>query len=108
VTTLSTHVLDTERGIPAVGLPVTLFSSDEVFARGVTDGGGRIADMSGGSLSAGVYRLEFDIGAYWTSQGRAAPFLQRITLEFAIDASMPHYHVPLLMSAYACTSYRGS
>ena len=108
VTTLSTHVLDVERGVPAVGVPVALFAGDLLLTQRETDPGGRIADLAGGSLEPGTYRLVFDVAAYLATQGRPAPFLQRVTIEFQTDRSMPHHHVPLLMSAYACTSYRGS
>jgi len=107
MTTLSTHVLDTERGIPARGVPITLYAADSEIAHAETDAGGRIADLAG-SLDPGSYRLTFDVAAYLLSQGREAPFLRRVSIEFKLEAALPHYHVPLLMSAYACTSYRGS
>ena len=108
MTTLSTHVLDTERGLPAAGLPVALFADDRLVASRQTDAGGRIADLGEGSLAPGTYRIVFDVAAYLTATGRDAKFLQRVSLEFALDGTLPHYHVPLLMSAYSCTSYRGS
>jgi 5-hydroxyisourate hydrolase len=108
VTTLSTHVLDVERGVPAVGVPIALFAGERQVASGVTDPGGRIIDLAQGSVDSGSYQLVFDVAAYFASQGRAAPFLQRVTIEFKTNAADPHYHVPLLLSAYACTSYRGS
>jgi 5-hydroxyisourate hydrolase len=108
VTTLSTHVLDVERGIPAVGVRVSLYRAEVFIGSAETDGNGRIADLPGRSLEPATYRLVFDVAAYLAAQGRPAPFLQRVTIEFQADASIPHYHVPLLMSAYACTSYRGS
>jgi 5-hydroxyisourate hydrolase len=107
VTSLSTHVLDTEHGTPAAGVPVTLFQADQRLARALTGPDGRIADL-GGSLAPGVYQLAFDVGAYLEAHGRAAPFLWRVTLEFRIDGAETHYHVPLLLTPYACTSYRGS
>jgi 5-hydroxyisourate hydrolase len=108
MTTLSTHVLDVERGVPATGVRVALYLQDRCVAEAVTDSSGRIADLGGGTLQEHVYRLAFDVGAYLEAQGRPAPFLQRVTIEFAIDAGQAHYHVPLLMTPYACTSYRGS
>jgi 5-hydroxyisourate hydrolase len=108
VTTLSTHVLDLERGTPAPGVHVWLFAGERVLAERETDAGGRIADLAGGSLAPGTYRLVFDVAAYFAAQARPAPFLQRVSIEFQADATSPHYHVPLLMTAYACTSYRGS
>jgi 5-hydroxyisourate hydrolase len=108
VTTLSTHVLDVERGAPAAGVPIALFAGDRQVAEGVTDPGGRIADLARGSLATGTYRLVFDVAAYFATQGRTSPFLQRVTIEFQTSVADPHYHVPLLLSPYACTSYRGS
>jgi 5-hydroxyisourate hydrolase len=107
MTSLSTHVLDLEAGTPAEGLRVALFRGHDRLADGQTSANGRIAEL-GHALDAGSYRLEFDVAAYLKAKGRAAPFLQRVSLEFVIDGSQPHYHVPLLMTPYACTSYRGS
>jgi 5-hydroxyisourate hydrolase len=106
VTTLSTHVLDVERGIPAPAVPVALYRSETLLAEARTNADGRIALLA--TLDAGTYRIAFDAGAYFASQGRAAPFLKRVMLDFEVDPATPHYHVPLLLSAYACTSYRGS
>ena len=108
MTSLSTHVLDTERGIPAAGVRVTLYRGERALAEAQTEPNGRIADLGGGALDDGTYRLEFDLAAYLAAHGRAAPFVQRVTLEFRVDASQPHYHVPLLMTPYAFTSYRGN
>jgi hydroxyisourate hydrolase len=108
VTTLSTHVLDVERGVPAVGVPIALFAGDRQVAHGTTDAGGRITDLAQGSLASATYQIVFDVAAYLATQGRPAPFLQRVTIEFQTNAADPHYHIPLLLSAYACTSYRGS
>jgi 5-hydroxyisourate hydrolase len=107
MTTLSTHVLDVERGCPAAGVSVALFQGDDAIARGETNAEGRIGDLAGGSLASGVYRLVFDIAPYFAQQGRAAPFLQQVAIDFRVDADDRHYHVPLLLSPYACTSYRG-
>jgi len=108
VTTLSTHVLDVERGVPATGVPIALFRGDRALAQAETNADGRIADLAGGSVDAGMYRLVFDVAAYFTKLERAAPFLQRVSIEFEVHAADAHYHVPLLLSPYACTSYRGS
>jgi 5-hydroxyisourate hydrolase len=108
MTSLSTHVLDTERGVPAAGVPVALYRGERALAHAQTGANGRIADLGGDSLEQGAYRLEFDVAAYLAAQGRPAPFLQRVSLEILLDASQPHFHVPLLMTPYACTSYRGS
>jgi 5-hydroxyisourate hydrolase len=108
MTSLSTHVLDVERGMPAEGVHITLYRDEAYVAEASTDPDGRIADVGGGSLGQGRYRLVFDLAEYLAAHGRVAPFLQRVTLEFLLDGQQPHYHVPLLMTAYACTSYRGS
>jgi 5-hydroxyisourate hydrolase len=98
VTTLSTHVLDLERGIPAHAVHVSLYQGDRLVAEAATEPNGRIADLGGGTLEAGTYAMVFDIAAY----------LLRVRLEFELDASQTHYHVPLLMTPYACSSYRGA
>jgi 5-hydroxyisourate hydrolase len=108
VTTLSTHVLDVERGEPAAGVPIALFRGDRALARAETNADGRIADLASGSVEAGTYRLVFDVAAYFASQQRAAPFLRRVSIEFEVNAADVHCHIPLLLSPYAFTSYRGS
>jgi len=109
MTSLSTHVLDIERGAPAAGVPIALYRGEQRLTLAETNADGRIADLAGGSsLAAGTYRLVFEVAAYFARQGRAAPFLERVSIEFQINPADPHYHVPLLLSPYACTSYRGS
>ena len=109
MTSLSTHVLDIERGAPAAGVPIALYRGEQRLTLAETNADGRIADLAGGSsLAAGTYRLVFEVAAYFARQGRAAPFLERVSIEFQVNPADPHYHVPLLPSPYACTSYRGS
>ena len=108
MTTLSTHVLDVEHGVPAAGVPIALLRGDQPLAQAETNADGRIGNLAGGPLDAGTYRLVFDVAAYFTSHGRDAPFLRRVSIDFDVHASDAHYHVPLLLSRYACTSYRGS
>jgi 5-hydroxyisourate hydrolase len=109
--TISTHVLDTTRGEPAAGVAVTLsrFDGKNVLALGTheTDADGRIGSLSDGALAAGTYRLSFEVGAYYKKKGTAA-FLHRATLDFEITDTSRRYHIPLLMSPFACSSYRGS
>jgi 5-hydroxyisourate hydrolase len=93
---LSTHVLDTERGQPAAGVRVELYRGDDRLAEQATDDDGRIADLAPG-LEPGVYRLVFH---------PPSPFFRRVELE--IELGEGHTHVPLLVSSYACASYRGS
>jgi 5-hydroxyisourate hydrolase len=108
MTSLSTHVLDIERGAPAPGVPVELYRAEESIARGTTNAEGRVLDLAGGSVGPGTYRVVFDVAAYFAAQGRAVPFLQRVSVDFDVRAADLHYHVPLLLSAYACSVYRGS
>jgi 5-hydroxyisourate hydrolase len=92
---LSTHVLDVERGRPARGVRVEVWQ-DELVTAGETDADGRIVDLASG-LEPGVYRLLFHSDS---------PFFKRVGLEVELEDG--HYHVPLLVSSYACTTYRGS
>jgi len=92
---LSTHVLDVELGRPAKGVRVELWQDDLVTA-GETDGDGRIADLAA-ELEPGVYRLLFR---------PVSPFFKGVGIEVALEDG--HYHVPLLVSSYSCTTYRGS
>jgi 5-hydroxyisourate hydrolase len=93
--TLSTHVLDTERGRPASGVRVELFRGDELVGWGLTDEDGRIGRL--GDPGPGNYRLVFH---------PPSPFFRRVELELELDDR--HHHVPLLVSSYACATYRGS
>ncbi|PYO93627.1 MAG: hydroxyisourate hydrolase [Gemmatimonadetes bacterium] len=103
--TISTHVLDTTRGEPAAGVRVTLSRTDGGNpVTQETDADGRIASL--GDVSAGTYRLSFDVGAYYKKKG-LTPFLDRFTIDFHVGESRT-YHIPLLMSPFACSSYRGS
>lgn len=108
MTTLSSHVLDVERGLPAEGVTISLFQGQERIAEGRTNADGRVSDLVAGGINAGTYRLEFDVAAYLRAQRRTVPFLRRVTIEFEVSSTDPHYHIPLLMTPYACTSYRGS
>lgn len=106
--TISTHVLDTETGKPAAGVPVRLSRvlSDGAIIRaggGRTDEDGRIAALLDGDLEPGAYRLTFDVHEY-----RAQCFFREVTLEVAISDTSRSYHVPLLVAPYSISSYRGS
>jgi 5-hydroxyisourate hydrolase len=92
---LSTHVLDVERGRPAAGIRVELWQEDFLTAA-ETDGDGRIAALAS-DLEPGVYRLLFR---------PASPFFKGIGIEIQLEDG--HYHVPLLVSSYSCVTYRGS
>src|SRR6478672_1292922 len=94
--TVSTHVLDTERGRPAAGVHVELYAAGGRLAgSGVTDADGRIAALAEGE--PGQYRIVFH---------PPSPFFTRVDLEVALDEG--HFHLPLLISSYGCASYRGS
>ena len=97
--TVSTHVLDVAAGKPAAGVRVTLGTRTLT-----TDDAGRIADLSGGGINPGSYRLLVEVGAYW---GSVPHLFTTIALELELNEGR-HYHVPLLISPYSCTTYRGS
>ncbi len=104
---LSTHVLDAVSGRPAVGVTVTLSDAHGGgLISAATDGDGRIAGL-GGSLAAGVYRLHFDTAAYFATQNLTG-FYPEIVIAFEITDPASHYHVPVLLSPYSYSTYRGS
>jgi 5-hydroxyisourate hydrolase len=110
---LTTHVLDTTHGRPAAGVAVRLLREGRVLAETCTDADGRCPEplLSGEAMQAGAFRLEFGIGAYFRGQGVAkaeAPFLDVVAVEFGIGDAAAHYHVPLLVSPYGYSTYRGS
>jgi 5-hydroxyisourate hydrolase len=109
--TISTHVLDITRGEPAAGVAVILFRLHDndrtIIATGETDADGRVGSLGDGGLAAGPYGLSWDVGAYYKKKGTAA-FLVRATFDFEITDTSRRYHIPLLMSPFACSTYRGS
>jgi 5-hydroxyisourate hydrolase len=96
---ISTHVLDTERGQPRAGLNVALYRGDELVSEQQTDSDGRIAELAPDGVEPGDYRLVFDV---------AGEFFRQVELTLSISDAERHYHVPLLVAPYACTTYRGS
>ena len=106
--TISTHVLDTERGMPAAGVRVTLSRLDVGdgkplrMTQALTDGDGRVRDLLERPLTAGDYRLEFDVAHEDDS------FFTKIAVDLRITDTGRSYHVPLLLAPYAMTTYRGS
>lgn len=105
--TLSTHVLDTSRGRPAEGLRITLQSgAGDDLAEAVTDGDGRASGIGAGALAEGEYRLRFDSGAWFAQQGLAC-FYPEVVVAFTVTGD-DHFHVPLLLSPFGYSTYRGS
>ncbi|MEU0535673.1 hydroxyisourate hydrolase [Amycolatopsis tolypomycina] len=102
---VTTHVLDTAAGRPAAGIAVRFETAEgELIAEGRTDDDGRIRDLGPETLAPGSYRLVFDTGAYL---GPAA-FFPEVALTFRISDPAAHHHVPLLLSPFAYSTYRGS
>jgi 5-hydroxyisourate hydrolase len=114
---LTTHVLDTARGCPAAHLVIELVQIDGLDRRHVktvqTNSDGRVDSpvLCAGELTSGVYELVFHAGDYLRSVGEELPnpaFLDVIPIRFGIADTSAHYHVPLLISAYGYSTYRGS
>ncbi|MFI5540520.1 hydroxyisourate hydrolase [Nocardia sp. NPDC051900] len=105
MSTLSTHVLDAVRGVPAAGVTVTLYQQERQLDSGETGADGRIRAL-GEALEAGTYRLVFDTGAYFAGQG-VETFYPEVSIAFAVTGER-RYHVPLLLSPFAFSTYRGS
>jgi 5-hydroxyisourate hydrolase len=111
--TISTHVLDTERGMPAPGIHVTLYKLGEDdrpirLTQALTDDDGRVRDLLGRPMSAGTYRLEFNLAGRTVPGGDDERFFRKVSVELRIDDSGRSYHVPLLLAPYSLTTYRGS
>lgn len=109
MSTISTHVLDTSLGRPAEGIRVTLHRDSSLIGASVTDADGRARDFleHGSSLSAGDYILTFSVANYFSSTKRKS-FYSEIVIHFAISDENQHYHVPLLLSPFGYSTYRGS
>jgi 5-hydroxyisourate hydrolase len=111
VSHITTHVLDTGSGRPAGGIAVTLHHRDAGqwvrLAAGSTDADGRVKNLGPEQLPSGTYRLEFDTGSYFAATQTEA-FFPEVTVTVAVDEEQAHYHVPLLLSPFAYSTYRGS
>ena len=115
---LSTHVLDTMHGTPAAGMHGRLYATDGDAATLLRDfvlnADGRNPDgllLDNATLQRGTYRLVFDVAAYFALRGVDLPepnFLQRVSLDFGVARVEQHYHVPLLVSPWSYSTYRGS
>ena len=110
---ITTHVLDTARGRPAAGVPVTLELEAAggwiLLAKGSTNADGRISDLlpNDPAIEAGVYRLIFDTSKYFAGHNVEA-FYPQVAVVFKIENANQHYHVPLLLSPFGYSTYRGS
>lgn len=110
---VTTHVLDAGAGVPAVGVGVRLErlerlgGSVEAVGEGVTDSDGRVGELGPGALEPGTYRLTFATGEWFAAAGRAT-FYPHVVVVFSLDRDRPHHHVPLLLSPFAYSTYRGS
>lgn len=115
---LSTHVLDTMHGIPAAGMRVTLYATEgdtlTLLKQFALNQDGRNPDgllLTAAELQRGTYRLVFDVAAYFKACGVDLPeptFLNHVSLDFGVAAPEQHYHVPLLVSPWSYSTYRGS
>lgn len=114
---LTTHVLDTAQGIPAAGVPVMVLrvsgSERVTLAQTITNDQGRVDAplLSGEAFVPGTYELAFEVEAYFRQQPLALaspPFLDIVTLRFTVADASEHFHVPLLVSPWSYSTYRGS
>ena len=114
---LSTHVLDTMHGCPAAGMHVALYATDgdnaTLLQQLVLNHDGRTDAplFDNASLKPGTYRLSFDVANYFKAKGVTLPepnFLGRVSLDFGVAHADQHYHVPLLVSPWSYSTYRGS
>ena len=114
---LTTHVLDNSRGIPAAGIVIQLFevvdNQRQLILSTKTNADGRCDAplLSGDNFKVGVYELDFHAGDYFIAQGVSVPqpaFVDVVTLRFGIADAAAHYHVPLLVTPWAYSTYRGS
>ena len=112
---LTTHVLDLATGRPAAGVIVRISARADEGLRSLggatTDADGRARLVEGADLKAGGYRLEFAVAAYFAATGAAVsdpPFLDVVVIDFAVADPAQHHHVPLLVSPFGYSTYRGS
>jgi 5-hydroxyisourate hydrolase len=111
--TISTHVLDLELGVPAAGVPVALFRLEpdgrpELLAELTTDGDGRVRSLLPTELEVGEYQLVFDLAAYAATLDRDADFFENLAIGIRVDEADRSYHVPLLISPFGLSTYRGT
>jgi 5-hydroxyisourate hydrolase len=110
---ITTHVLDTARGRPAAGVPITLSiratdGSWKEIGRGATDADGRLRTLTpAAEIATGVYRIAFDTAAYFAAIG-VTGFYPEAAIVFEVRDGTEHHHVPLLLQPYGYATYRGS
>jgi 5-hydroxyisourate hydrolase len=113
MSSISTHILDTARGTPAAGVAITLYKQEshkwEAIGSGATDNDGRVPDLCKNhpNLSAGTYKMHFDTQQYFSATGDNL-FYPYAEVVFIIDQHKQHYHIPLLLSPFGYSTYRGS
>jgi 5-hydroxyisourate hydrolase len=109
---ITTHVLDIARGVPAEGITVILelrqASSWMPIGRGTTDATGRVDTLTVGPVSPGTYRLAFDIGSFHRQQGLSVSFFPEVKITFNVRDPDEHFHLPLLLSPFGYSTYRGA
>lgn len=105
---ITTHILDLARGKPADAVAIRLVGPDGKVHNGATDGDGRCRGLlAPGQVTTGIWRLEFDVGEYHERQG-VEPFYPRAMVEFEVIDPAQHFHIPLLLSPFGYSTYRGS
>ena len=105
---ITAHVLDASAGTPAAGMAVHLqTAAGEQIAQATTDADGRVRDLGPEGLTPGDYRITFATGAYFADRQQPT-FYPYVAVTFAVAAGQQHYHVPLLLSPFAYSTYRGS
>ncbi|MHA3083282.1 hydroxyisourate hydrolase [Acinetobacter sp. ANC 5383] len=106
---ISTHILDTHLGKPAAAVTVKLFeaASHKLLGQGQTDVDGRLKDFGLTAITAGEYQLEYEILPYFASK-QLETFFTKVCIQFYVADPQEHYHVPLLISPFAYSTYRGS
>ena len=114
MSTVTTHVLDTALGLPAAGVPVHFERlgppGPKTLAEAATDSDGRVRDLGPDDLGAGVYRLTFNVAAYNATTGQES-FFPEVVITFTLteqNGVVAHHHVPLLLSPFAYSTYKGS
>ena len=111
VSFITTHVLDSAIGAPAEGVAVVLEAREREawaeIATGTTDANGRVSELGPPTLASGIYRLTFAVGPYYAARDTST-FYPEVSITCRVSSEQEHYHVPLLLSPFAYSTYRGS